>query len=118
MRFISPTWRAELTRTVPGGPQQTLDDAAAFFADVEAVDAWSFDHDRVANLAMPVLYVLSSSANGLTRALMERFRELVPQTETAFIADATHMLHTDQPGAVAAGLAAFLTRHQPQTPGG
>ena len=36
MGAISPSWRADLTRTVPGGPQQTLEDAAAFFAEVDA----------------------------------------------------------------------------------
>jgi pimeloyl-ACP methyl ester carboxylesterase len=55
MESISPSWRAELARTVPGGPQQTVEDAAAFFADVELVDEWSFDRDRVERIAVPVL---------------------------------------------------------------
>ena len=46
MSAIARSWRADLMRTVPGGPQQTIDDAAAFFADVEAVDAWEFDRTR------------------------------------------------------------------------
>lgn len=111
MRGISRSWRVELTRTVPGGPQQTLDDAQAFMADVEATFAWSFDHARVAGLEMPVLYVIAAGGLPLTHALMGRFRELVPHTETVVIEEATHMLHTDQPGQVGEELAAFFARH-------
>lgn len=111
MRGISPDWRVELTRTVPGGPQQTLDDAAAFMADVDAVFRWSLDRDRVASLEMPVLYVLGAESRP-ARAAMRRFRELVPHTQTAVIDDATHMLHTDQPGPVGDELAAFFGRNR------
>lgn len=111
MRGLSRSWRVELTRTVPGGPQQTLDDAAAFFSEVEGVMGWSFDHARVAELEIPVLYVLAAGSRPLTRALMRRFRELVPHVETAVIGEATHMLHTDRPGPVGDELAAFFARH-------
>jgi 3-oxoadipate enol-lactonase len=112
MRGISRGWRVELTRTVPGGPQQTLDDAGAFFADVDAVFDWQFDHDGVSALDMPVLYLIAAASLPGTRAVMRAFRELVPQTETAVIDDATHMLHTDQPGRVGDELAAFFARNR------
>jgi len=111
MRGISRDWRVDLARTVPGGPQQTLDDAAAFFEDVEAVLAWPFDHTRVGTLALPVLYVVGTGSNPLTHAVMGRFQTLVPQAETAVIPGASHMLHTDQPQLVAAELSAFFDRH-------
>lgn len=113
MRGLSRSWRVELTRTVPGGPQQTLDDSPAFFADVEELKGWSFDHARVAELKMPVLYVIAAGSWPMTHALMRRFRELVPHTELAVIEEATHMLHTDRPGPVGDELAAFFGRHTP-----
>jgi pimeloyl-ACP methyl ester carboxylesterase len=110
MQAISPKWRADLTRTVPGGPQQTVEDAAAFFADVDAVVEWSIDDSRIEPIQMPVLYVVAAESP-IHRAVLRRFQQLVPHTETAVIADATHMLHTDQPKVVAAELAAFFARH-------
>jgi pimeloyl-ACP methyl ester carboxylesterase len=112
MRGISPTWRVELMGTVPGGPQQTIEDAETFFSDVRAVEEWRFETDRVAALSVPVLYLIAESGFPGTRAVMRRFRDLVPHTEVAEIADATHMLHTDQPEAVATALASFFTQHR------
>ena len=112
MRGLSLTWRVDLTRTVPGGPQQVLDDADAFFADVQAVAEWTVDHDRIAALTTPVLYVVAARRDPLTDAVMRRFRSLVPQTEVAVIDDASHLLHTDQPAAVASALRTFLDRHE------
>jgi 3-oxoadipate enol-lactonase len=110
MQSISQSWRADLTRTVPGGPQQTLEDAAAFFADVDGVMEWSLGDSGIEPITPPVLYVIAADSP-VHLTVLRRFRELVPQTETAVIAGATHMLHTDQPQVVAAELAAFFARH-------
>jgi pimeloyl-ACP methyl ester carboxylesterase len=110
MGSISPSWRADLIRTVPGGPQQTLQDAAAFFADVDLVDDWQFDPARVQGLTTPVLYVTAAD-NHRHRTILRRFRQVVPHTEAAVIPDASHMLHTDQPELVASELGAFFARH-------
>jgi pimeloyl-ACP methyl ester carboxylesterase len=109
MRGLSQSWRADLIRTVPGGPQQTLEDAAAFFADVDLVDDWQFDHDRIERLETPVLYVFGDRYR--RHAVLRRFQQIVPQTETALIPNASHMLHTDQPELVATELGAFFARH-------
>jgi pimeloyl-ACP methyl ester carboxylesterase len=111
MRGVSDDWRTELTRSVPGGPQQTLDDAAAFFADVDPVDAWRFDHARVAEVAVPVLYVLGADSPAYAAAVMRAFQAVVVQTETAVIPGAGHMLHADQPERVAVALGEFFARH-------
>jgi 3-oxoadipate enol-lactonase len=110
MRGLSVDWRTELTRTVPGGPQQTIDDAAAFFADVDPVDTWRFDHARVAEIAVPVLYVLGEDSP-FAAAVMRAFQAIVVQTETAVVPGARHMLHTDQPEGVAVALDEFFARH-------
>jgi pimeloyl-ACP methyl ester carboxylesterase len=113
MNGIARTWRADLMRTVPGGPQQTLDDSAAFFADVEAVDAWEFDRARVAAIPAPVLFV--RGAESRFGAIEATFRALVPQTEVAMIPGAGHMLHTDRPDLVASELSSFFARHSAST---
>ena len=92
MRGISLEWRTELTRTVPGGPQQTLDDAPAFLSEAEAILDWSFDHDRISQLTQPVLYMLAERELPLAASVAHRFAEVVPQTEIVEIADAGHML--------------------------
>jgi pimeloyl-ACP methyl ester carboxylesterase len=111
MAGVSRNWRSELTRTVPGGPQQTLEDAAAFMADVGPVEDWPFDHGRIARISVPVLYVLGAESQRFHRMVSRRFQEIVPQTESAVIQGDGHMLHTDQPELVAAELAAFFARH-------
>lgn len=108
---ISRTWRTDLARSVPGGPQQTIEDAAAFLAEAEPVVEWRFPHERVAAMAQPVLYVLAGHGSAVHPELLRRFRQLVPHTEDAVIAGASHMLHTDRPAAVAAELRAFFDRH-------
>ena len=110
MRGLSPTWRVDLTRSVPCGPQQVLEDAEAFFDDVRAVSGWAVESDRVGALTVPVLYVVSGGRDPLTDALMRRFRSLLPETEVVVIDDATHLLHSDQPQAVAVALRAFFAR--------
>jgi len=115
MRGVSGDWRTELMRTVPGGPQQTLDDAVAFFADVDPVDAWRFDHARAAALSVPVLYVLGADSHAYAAAVMRAFQAIVVQTETAVIPGAGHMLHTDQPERVAVALGEFFARHPRNT---
>jgi pimeloyl-ACP methyl ester carboxylesterase len=108
---ISRTWRTDLARTVPGGPQQTVEDAAAFLAEVEPVVEWPFPHGRVAALSLPVLFVLAERSSPVPVELLRRFRSLVPHTEDVVIAEASHMLHTDRPAAVAAALRSFFDRH-------
>ena len=109
MERIAHSWRADLMRTVPCGPQQTLDDAAAFFDDVTAVDSWEFDRDRIETL--DAAGVVRRRRREPDSRVAQRFREYVPQTEVAVIPAASHMLHTDQPEAVAAELDAFFERH-------
>lgn len=113
MNSISRSWRTNLARTVPGGPQQTVEDAATFMAEVEAVAAWEFDRTRAEAMTMPVLYVIA--AGSPHRAVARRFQEHVPHTEVVTIPDATHMLHTDQPALVAAELGGFFARHTADT---
>lgn len=105
-------WRTDLIRTVPCGPQQMLEDVATFFeVDVEAVEAWRFGRADAARIVQPVLYVAGAEPNPFARAVMERLREWVPQTETALIPNANHMLHTNEPGTVAEAIAGFFARH-------
>jgi 3-oxoadipate enol-lactonase len=109
MNGIARGWRTDLERAVPGGPQQTIDDAATFMAEVEAVDAWEFDRSRTEAMTVPVLFVVA--AGSPYRAAARRFQTHVPHTEIVTIPDATHMLHTDQPALVAAELGSFFARH-------
>jgi 3-oxoadipate enol-lactonase len=111
MREISPTWRTDLARTVPGGPQQTIDDAAAFFEDVPATVDWSFDERAIARLSVPILYVLAENSRAGHLDSVRRLQQFAPQIESVLIPGTTHMLHTDRPDLVAVELAAFFAVH-------
>ena len=111
MREISPSWRTDLARTVPGGPQQTIDDATAFFEDVPPTIEWPYDDHAIAQLTVPILYVLAQNSRPGHRDSLLRLQQLAPQTESVLIPGTTHMLHTDRPDLVAVELASFFARH-------
>ena len=63
----------------------------------------------------PTLYVLARDSDYLARigeaALPEAMTRLVPQLEACWIEDAGHMVHHEQPQALAAAIDDFLRRH-------
>jgi acyl-CoA synthetase (AMP-forming)/AMP-acid ligase II/pimeloyl-ACP methyl ester carboxylesterase len=108
-----PGDRATLARSVPGGIEQALRDMDTFFrVEMPALDAWSFDAGDAQRIPGPVLSVLGADTPAFYVAVHDQIREWLPQTETATIADATHLLLMQQPVAVADALRAFFDRHR------
>ena len=67
------------------------------------------------NVRAPLLYVLARQSEYLARmgdlALPESMASIVPRLESCWIEDAGHMVHHEQPEALAAAIDAFLARH-------
>lgn len=109
---VGPEWRAEVTRLVPGGPEQAVRDARTFFeVEVPALSEWEFDEEKAQKISQPILYVLGSESG----AVFEEGRNLVhswfPRTEDFVVQGVTHGLQMEDPRTVAKGTAAFLKRY-------
>lgn len=107
-----PDWRAEVQRTVPGGPAQADTDARTFF-DVElpALEAWMLSTEHARRISQPVLYVLGSeSAPHFARA-KQVFQAIVTHTEAVVLPGTNHLLMMRHPRLVAQPIADFLARH-------
>jgi pimeloyl-ACP methyl ester carboxylesterase len=107
-----PEWRTEVEKTVPGGPEQAEADAATYF-DVEApaLEQWTFDRDGASHIAQPILYVIGGETLPVVEVLQQHFQSLVPHTERALVPGVNHSMQMQDPKAVAATIADFLSRH-------
>jgi benzoate-CoA ligase family protein len=109
----SPGDRATLARSVPGGIEQALRDMDTYFrVEMPSLEAWGFDAGDAHRIRGPVLSVVGADTPALYVAVHDLVRQWLPQTETATISGATHLLHMQQPAAVADALRAFFDRHR------
>jgi pimeloyl-ACP methyl ester carboxylesterase len=105
-------WQAEVSRTVPGGPDQARKDAATLFeSDLPSEMEWRFGAEEAAKIKQPVLFL--SGAESLPPFIESRdlFRSWRPHTEDAVMPGANHLLHMRHPANAAARLTDFLKRH-------
>jgi pimeloyl-ACP methyl ester carboxylesterase len=55
----APDWRSVVANTVPGGAEQSEQDAPTFFeVELPTLGKWVFDRDRLSRITQPVLAVL------------------------------------------------------------
>ena len=106
-----PDWREDMSRTVPGAPEQAVVDAAAAFdSDIPSAPAWRFGAEQAAAMGRPALHVLGSDTLPVFRAGAELLCSWLPQVERATLHDANHLLHVQQPERAAALIADFVSR--------
>jgi pimeloyl-ACP methyl ester carboxylesterase len=107
-----PDWRAAVSRTVPGGPEQADKDASTFFeVELPGVMEWSFDRERASLIHQPVLYVMGSASGARYEAMKDNFVSLVSETEVVVLPELDHLLFIRDPKLVANTIAEFLARH-------
>jgi 3-oxoadipate enol-lactonase len=113
-----PEWRAEVARTVPGGPAQAEDDARTFFEiELPALADWEFDTEMAAKISQPILFVLGGESAPMFQEGKELVHAWLPQTEDLLVPGASHLLQMQTPRTVAEGVAGFLSRHPLPTEG-
>jgi pimeloyl-ACP methyl ester carboxylesterase len=107
-----PDWRAEVERTVPGGPEQAEADAATYF-DVElpALGTWILDKEKARQISQPILYVIGSESGPVFDRPMQAFQAAVPQSEERVLPELNHLLQIRNPRLVAGLIASFLAQH-------
>ena len=105
-------WRTEVAKTVPGGPEQAEKDAETYFqVESPALDEWTFDSAGASRISQPVLYAIGSETLPLIEVVKQHFQALIPHTEQVVVPGVNHSMQMQDPKAVAAPIADFLSRH-------
>jgi benzoate-CoA ligase family protein len=107
-----PKDRADVARNIPGGLEQAIRDMDTYFQiEAPAHETWRFGAEEGARIEQPVLFVLGSQSSPLYRQCQDMVKEWMPQTETATLPRASHLMHVQNPEGAARILLDFIARH-------
>jgi pimeloyl-ACP methyl ester carboxylesterase len=101
--------RAVLEERIPGVVSQAVKDAHTLFAvELPAMVTWEFGPEQAAMIACPVLSVRGGDTLTMFVEVAAFLRSSLPDVEHCVIDGAGHLLHIQQPEAVARGVGEFL----------
>ena len=110
-----PDYRRALDRVLPGGFDQYVADAPAFFEqEFPALQQWSFGRDTARRITQPVLAVVGERSLSYDPIWGERHQLLLDwltDVEAFVLPGAGHLLQIENPASLAAALANFFARH-------
>jgi 3-oxoadipate enol-lactonase len=105
-------YRPLLDEGLPGGFECAVAEADAFFGqELPALQQWTFVEDDARRIAQPVLLVLGERSTPTFPERRDLLRSWLPNTELYDLPGVRHLLHVQQPAAVAEALAGFFARH-------
>jgi pimeloyl-ACP methyl ester carboxylesterase len=105
-----------LERGLPGGFDQAVSDADAFFTqELPALQRWSFAQEDAARITQPVLAVVGETSAPTFPERRELLLSWLPNVEPFELPAVTHLLHLQNPDGMADALARFYAQH-PITP--
>lgn len=105
-------YRGALDRGLPGAFEQAVADADAFFAqEIPAPQQWPFTEADAHRIHQPALAVQGTASPPIFAARQKLLLRWLPNAEPLDLPGLTHLLHAQDPGAVASGLARFFARH-------
>ena len=115
---LGPGYRAALDHGLPGAFEQAVADASAFFTqEMPAIRQWPFTEDDARRIRQPALVVQGTASLPLFAERQKLLLHWLPNAEPLDLPGLTHLLHAQDPAAVADGLTGFYARHPiPQTP--
>jgi len=109
---FGPGYRAALDHGLPGAFEQAVADADAFFTqEMPAIQQWEFTEDDAHRIQQPALAVLGTASPAIFAERQKLLLHWLPGAEPLDLPGLTHLLHAQDPAAVADGLTGFLTRH-------
>jgi pimeloyl-ACP methyl ester carboxylesterase len=109
---FGPGYRAALEAGLPGAFEQAVADADAFFTqEMPALWQWPFTENDAHRIQQPVLLVLGTASTALFAGRQKLLQQWLPNAEPLDLPGLTHLLHAQDPAAVADGLSGFFTRH-------
>jgi pimeloyl-ACP methyl ester carboxylesterase len=105
-------YRAALDRGLPGGFEQAVADADAFFTqEMPALQQWPFTEGDAHRIQQPALAVLGTASPAMLAERQKLLLHWLPNAEPFDLPGLTHLLHVQDPAAVADGLTGFFARH-------
>jgi pimeloyl-ACP methyl ester carboxylesterase len=109
---LGPGYRAALDHGLPGAFEQAVADADAFFSqEIPAIQQWPFTEDDARRIRQPALAVLGTASPALFAERHKLLLHWLPNAEPLDLPGLTHLLHAQDPAAVANGLTGFFARH-------
>jgi pimeloyl-ACP methyl ester carboxylesterase len=109
---FGPGYRPALDHGMPGAFEQAVADAGAFFTqEMPALQRWPFTADDARRIRQPTLAVLGTASPPMFAERHELLLHWLPNAEPLDLPGLTHLLHGQNPTAVAEGLAGFFARH-------
>jgi pimeloyl-ACP methyl ester carboxylesterase len=109
---FGPGYRAALDHGLPGAVDQAVADAGAFFTqEMPALQQWPFTEDDAHRIQQPALAVLGTASPALFTERQKLLLHWLPNAEPLDLPGLTHLLHIQDPAAVADGLTGFFARH-------
>jgi pimeloyl-ACP methyl ester carboxylesterase len=120
MRAVAGDYRIPVERALPRAFDQAIADAGTFFEhELPAVRAWRFGRDEAQRLRVPVLVVLggrSDEVSPIWRQRHDLLLDWLPGATGFVLPGATHLLHMQNPRALAERLALFFTTSPRRSP--
>ena len=114
---FGPDYRTMLDEGIPGAAEQALAEAGAFFGqELPAVQQWDFTEEHARRIDRPVLVATGEDSAPTFAERRELLLSWLPQAESFDLPGANHLMHAQNPRAMAEALAAFFARHP--LPGG
>jgi 3-oxoadipate enol-lactonase len=108
---FGPDYRAPLDQGLPGGFEQALADADAFFGqELPAVQQWELTAKEAGLVTQPVLAVLGEHTAPTFPERLDLLSSWLPRVESFQLPGATHLLHVQNPRGMAEALAEFVRR--------
>ena len=109
---LGPGYRAALDHGLPGAFDQAVADADAFFTqEMPAIQQWPFTDEDAHRIQQPALAVLGTASPSMFAERHKLLLSWLPDAESLDLPGLTHLLHVQDPAAVAGGLAGFFVRH-------
>jgi pimeloyl-ACP methyl ester carboxylesterase len=109
-------YRAALDSALPNAFAHAVRDADTFFEqELPAIQQWTFGPDIAKRLTLPVLAVMGEKSRDVAPIWLQRQQFLLdslPNVEGFELPGAAHLLHLQQPRALAEALASFFQRHR------
>jgi pimeloyl-ACP methyl ester carboxylesterase len=109
---FGPGYRAALDHGLPGSFDQAVTDADAFFTqEMPAIRQWPFTEHDAQRIRQPALAVLGTASPAMFAERQKLLLNWLPNAEPLDLPGLTHLLHLQDPAAVADGLTGFFARH-------
>jgi len=109
---FGPGYRAALDHGLPGAFEQAIADADTFFTqEMPAIQQWPFTKDDARRIPQPALAVLGTASPAMFAERQKLLLRWLPNAEPLDLPGLTHLLHAQDPAAVADGLTSFFARH-------